>query len=189
MDESTEGTLHPVERIISAVPIQQPGYPHGYSATDSLYDMTMQGWEVVERFDVDEPIPVREASLPAQQNGYQPNPIVLEHSQLGKRAYFRLRKSGDTIVCELNEQIIKLNQASSDATGKINALLKEIENLKGELTNSNSKLKASGENYETLRKQRDQIEQVKRQLEGDIGKIREHIGRKMMDEILVKKAP
>ncbi len=52
-----------------------------------------------------------------------------------------------------------------------------------------SRLKGSQDNYEALRKQKEQIEQIKRQLEGDIGKIREHIGRKMMDEILVKKEP
>ncbi len=189
-NESTEGTAHHVERIISALPLQQPGYPTGYhGGTDPLYDMTMQGWEVVERFEIDEPITVREASVPAQQNGYQPNPIVLEHTQLGKQSYLRLRKSGDAIVCELNDQIVKLKSDNYNATGKLTELQKEIEKLKADSVQVQSRLKGSQDNYEALRKQKEQIEQIKRQLEGDIGKIREHIGRKMMDEILVKKEP
>lgn len=179
MDENT----HAVERIVSAVPVKQhPG--DYYGSHDQLLDLTTQGWEVVERFEIDEPITVREQVQPPQQNGYQPNPVVLEHSQLGKQAYLRLRKRGETFISELNDQIVKLKSDSTDVHNMCDALQKQVDALKAECAQVQSRLKGSQDNYELLRKQKEQVEQIKRQLEGDIGKIREQIGRKTMDEIL-----
>jgi len=185
MEESTEGTSHAVERIISAIPLVDHYNPGAmrYAGCD-LHDMTMQGWEVVERFEVDEPIVISEQVMPPQQQGYQPPPQELKHSQLGKRAYFRLRKSGNTIVEELNTQLETLRSCASGNEKKIEELQKEIEKLKVDGVQMQSRLKGSQDNCEALRKQKEQVEQIKRQLEGDIGKIREHIGRKMMEEIL-----
>jgi len=179
-----------VERIIRAtIPTGSNGYQHGHIALD-LMDLTTKGWEVVERFDVDEVIHTTEQVLPPMQNGYQPPPTSITHEQIGKQAYLRLRKDGESVLGELSEQLETLKDARDSDLRRLGELDKEAAKLKAEIERLSENLTRSHESNEALRKQKDQIEQIKRQLEGDIGKIREHIGRKTMDEVLgVKKTP
>jgi len=173
-----------IERIIRAtMPTGSNSYQHGHIALD-LMDLTMKGWEVVERFDVDEVIHTTEQVLPPMQNGYQPPATAVAHEQIGKQAYLRLRKNGESVIGELSEELSQLRLARESDLRRLGELDKEATKLKAEIDRLSETLKNSYESKEALRKQKDQVEQIKRQLEGDIGKIREHIGRKTMDEVL-----
>lgn len=150
---------------------------------NDLYNQTSVGWEVVERFDHDEAFEIREPVPPDQQQnyGYQP---TFTRTQLGRVSSFRIRRAVDSPIAALSEQVQSLHlQSRAEADGK----KKAEESLGVEVTKhqrTRAELKAAQEYTERMRGEREQIESIKRQLERDLGKVREHIGRKLFDEIL-----
>jgi hypothetical protein len=166
-----------VERIIRATFI--------YGHSSELDILTAQGWEVVERFEADEVFSLSDRVLPPAQNGYQPpSTMSCTRQQIGKQSYFRIRKNGETVLSELNDRLTQLGVARTADLKRIEELDKEAAKLKADIERLSADLKSSYSSNESILKQKNQIEQIKRQLEGDIGKIREHIGKKMMDEVL-----
>jgi len=173
-----------IERVIRATLPAVPKTNYFYPTPD-LMDLTKEGWEVVERFDVDEVIQTSEQVLSTMnQNGYQSPPTTVMHEHIGKQAYFRLRKGGEIVIGELSEEISRLKLLHESDLRKIGELDQAAKKLETELTKVRASLESSYESNEVIRRQKDQIEQIKRQLEGDIGKIREHVGKKTMGEIL-----
>ena len=63
---------------------------------DKLFHQTSSGWEVVERFEHDVPIPIEEPVPPDQrQNYYQPTYM---RTVIGRVSSFRIRRAVDDPV-------------------------------------------------------------------------------------------
>jgi hypothetical protein len=152
---------------------------------DDLHNKTSVGWEVVEKIEFDEPISYQDHHV-QPGNSY---PIPFTRTQIGRSVGFRVRLTVNSPVATLTERARALESekyAAEQAKGSAEEVL-DVERAKHQKTQA--ELKLAHEYSERSRKDRDQIEAIKRQLEADLGKIREHIGRKAFEEILPPVTP
>lgn len=154
-------------------------------APEDLTEHTTAGWEVVERFEFDEPITFQDSYIPQGQN----YPQQVQRTQVGRSVGFRVRRAVDSPIAVLTAEIGALQaQRRTDEREKEKAAEALVaEQVKHQSTRTD--LKLAHDFNARLAKERGQIEQIKHQLEADIGKIREHIGRKAFDEILSPPSP
>jgi hypothetical protein len=173
MDDANNEPVHYVEQVVD---------PH------VLHQMTMEGWEVVERFEEDQPISVQETIQPRPDQGHYGTQNYTTQ-KLGRVALFRIRRRADSPVASLLADVTRLQHAERAAADTIKKLGEELEREKKAHQGTRQSLSYEQEAHGRQRKAREDVEAIKRQLEGDLGKVREHIGRKMFDEILPPKLP
>jgi len=150
---------HFVERVVRA---------------ENLYAETSVGWEVVERFDHDEIITFQE-TVPQQSGTYGTNSYAQQ--KIGRVSSFRVRRAVNSPIEALHQQVCQLQTD----------VWREVERAKKaekQLADTKALLNEERQQTERLRKERKQIEEIKRQLETDLGKVREYLGRKAFEEIL-----
>lgn len=147
---------------------------------DQLQSQTAMGWEVVERVEFDAPISYREQQVPPG-GSYA---LSYTRTQIGRTVGFRIRLAADSPVATLAERVRALESANLlAARAKVEAeQALVVERARHQRTQAD--LKLAQECAETARADRERIVAVKRRLERDLGKIREHIGRKAFEEIL-----
>jgi hypothetical protein len=140
--------------------------------------------EVVERFEMDEAIMLMEQIPAPPQNGYAPPPTTLNKTAIGRVSYLRLRKNGESILAETHSKLSLLAHEHSQEKRKNEELQKELDKIKKQVQQLESEQKLQSQRFTEECTRRQQIEQIKRQLEADLGKVREHIGRKTFEEVL-----
>ena len=160
---------------------------------------TSQGWSVVERFDQDEPTDFCEEVLPTippGQNGYYPTSfnhqngsVTLRRAAIARRSFFRIRQDRTAIVAELHDELTQARSACEQAKTTIETQLKALDKAAGDLRIQQDDNKRLTEGRDGLRKQLADAHTLNAKLERDIGKLREHIGRKAFDEILPPPPP
>lgn len=160
---------------------------------ESLMTVTAEGWSVVERVEFDAPIPFNDSAPPSEavcqqhcKNGSygSPSPVFLGRSAIGRIVAFRVRKSGSTVIAQLNEQVAALSQQLREsADGK-----RKAEEALGfeQVNHQNTKidLRSSRESTDRVRGELADVMKLRRRLEEDLGKVREAIGRRAFEEIV-----
>jgi len=182
--DATNAEPHHIEKVIGP---------------DGLLNATSSGWTVIERFEHDAPIQLFEMQpgSPHPYHGgdsrmaYDPPSIHREppygstvKTAVGRVSAFRVRLSSACLVAELQADLEKFKEKVSlaaEAQRKVEEALKkkDAEHLKA--LETIEQLKAENGRVRT---DRQQIEQCKRNLERDLGKIREQMGRKQFEEII-----
>jgi hypothetical protein len=160
--------------------------------------LTSQGWSVIERFDQDEPMDFSEEALPTippGQNGYCPQlnyqngSVTLRRAAIARRSFFRIRQDRTAIVAELQAELTQARSTCAESKKTIETHLKAIDKAAGDLRIQQDDNKRLTDDRERVRTQLRDAQTLNTKLERDIGKLREHIGRKMFDEILPPPPP
>lgn len=163
-----------------------------------LEGMTSQGWSVIERFDQDEPTDFCEEVLPTippGQNGYYPTlnhqngSVTLRRAAMARRSFFRIRQDRTAIVAELQDQLTQARSVGEESKKTIETHLMALDKAAGDLRIQKDDNKRLTDGTDRVRKQLADAQALNAKLERDIGKLREHIGRKMFDEILPPPPP
>lgn len=150
---------------------------------DQVADLTMQGWEVVERVEFDEPINFIDQALNPTQNQY-PATIEVRRCALGKKVAFRVRKSGSEVLAQSAARIVQLTNELAQANTVAKQAAAELEAEKLNRRRDVAMLDDQRRATERVRGDLQTSTQLRQKLEADLGKIREHIGRKAFEEIL-----
>ncbi len=161
--------------------------------------LTSQGWSVIERFDQDEPMDFLEEALPTippGQTGYYPTSfnhqngsVTLRRAAIARRSFFRIRQDRTAIVAEIQDELTQARSACEQAKTTIETHLKALDKAAGDLRIQQDDNKRLTEGRDGLRKHLADAQTLNAKLERDIGKLREHIGRKAFDEILPPPPP
>ncbi len=155
---------------------------------ESLYNETAVGWEVVERFDHDDAFQIQEPVPPDQRQNYSYQPTYTR-TQLGRVSSFRLRRAVDSPIASLTEEVMRLTQGQRAADEEKRKAEEALTAEQEKHRRTKAELTRAQEYTERMRADHDKVEAIKRQLERDLGKVREHICRKLFDEILPPPPP
>ena len=177
-----------VEKVVTALELER---------------VTREGWMVVERFDQDEPVPLTREELPPPRDtssaysggGYYPTlnhnngSVTLNRTGLARQSFFRVRRDRSAIIVELQDDLKTSRKEASEALKSVEEQRKNVSKWQGELSAEKEVTKRQREVVDGLRSQINEANAAKAKLEGDIGKLREHIGRKTFEEILPPPPP
>lgn len=160
-----------------------------------LESHTRDGWVVVERFEEDTLQFGRESVMPEtppQPPGTyynQPVPISLERTYKLRSSYFRIRFPGPSALANARAKIGQLEASVANFERAGSAATEQRRKLELELTHTKEdaerKLKPLTEAAAATEAARDAAEAERCKLAEDLGKIREAIGTKAYEEILL----
>jgi len=148
---------------------------------------TAEGWSVVERVEFDDAIPYTDNYVPAPptNGGYSDgNPRSINRTALGRAVAFRIRRTADDIVAQLTEQVTQLKANVTKAFEEAQKATKAVENERAGHARTMAQLAERLKENERLVLEHEKTKQAKRLLENDLGKVREHIGRKEFEAII-----
>jgi hypothetical protein len=157
---------------------------------EELEQATVAGWEVVARFDTDEPVSTTRQHIPEPQPGnnyYAPPPTTLCESAVGRVAKFHVRLDSASTLARLNGELSALKTELRTAKSELETSAKETKRLKEEHGRLESQHRNAAEDAKRFREEAGRTRDEKAKLEADLGKIREAIGRKAFEEILPPK--
>jgi len=165
-----------------------------------LERVTSEGWTVVERFDQDEPMTLSREELPPPRdtsgyNGYYPllnqnnGSVTLNTVGLARKSFFRVRRDRSDIIVELQDELATARKEATDALKAVEEQRKNLSKWQSDLSAEKEATKRQHEIVDGLRTQMSEANAAKAKLERDIGKLREHIGRKAFEEILPPPPP
>ena len=151
---------------------------------DDLFTHTSVGWEVVERFEFDEPISFQEKMY---SDGSAYSSGQRERVQIGRSVGFRVRRAVNSPISRLTKEVDNLRAEFAVETVNLEKASKALEAERREHQQTKNDLKWACTQNDQARKEREKIEAIKRQLEADLGRVREYLGRKVFEEILPPK--
>ena len=154
-----------------------------------LWTWTSQGWSVVERLEFDAPIafldPVTPPT-PAATNGYgYQTPPPITRYQVGRTIAFRVRQDANNLVADLTARVAELDRKLTEIKIQKNGDATALEAEKAEHAKTKARLEEQQKDNDRVRAAFQEANRSKRQMEVDLSKVREHIGRKAFDEILL----
>ena len=115
--------------------------------------------------------------------------VTLNRGAIARQSFFRIRRDRSDILATLQAELATARQERADALKQVREQSKNLDKLGQDLSTEKETSQRSREEIERLRKQMGEMSTLKAKLERDIGKLREHIGRKAFDEILPPETP
>lgn len=147
---------------------------------ESLERCTSEGWEVVERLDHDGPI-VYTCDEVLGSNTY---PSRIQKMQIGRVVSFRVRQPAASLLAELHARISALELARRNAVSEANESAKKlVAEVAGHMETAASLAKERAQTDRIVSDLR-RVETARSALEVDIGKLRDHIGRREFEKII-----
>lgn len=152
-----------------------------------LFDRTRNGWVVVERLEHDGQVSFQDNIPPPAQSGNYPPPYPPQQFtryQIGRLVSFRIRRAEGDIIAMLTQALDGANRQLADMSEQLKRDAQVLTAEKADHEQTKERLKARVHEEGTVRHENTVLSIANRKLEADLGKIREHIGKKLFEEII-----
>lgn len=146
-----------------------------------LADLTAMGWEVVERYEVQEPEGVTRSHANNSPGGY---PFIMNDTELARHARFRLRLNEESAIAALSARINGLASEAQEARNAKSLADDARAKAEKERDRATTELNYEKEQSKRARIERDQAQNRIRKMETDLAAVREHFGKKAFDDAL-----